>query len=44
MELKVRVPLEREVPVATVIEVSKPIKEEQEFPELTEVRAYKHIR
>ncbi|XP_056588792.1 sentrin-specific protease 1 isoform X1 [Triplophysa dalaica] len=36
VELKVRVPLEKEVPVATVIEVSKPIKEEQEFPELTE--------
>lgn len=36
IELKVRVPLEKEVPVASVIKVSKPIKEEREFPELTE--------
>ncbi|KAG1961568.1 sentrin-specific protease 1 [Pimephales promelas] len=36
VELKVRVPLEKEVPVAAVIKEPQPIKEEQEFPELTE--------
>ncbi|XP_052396040.1 sentrin-specific protease 1 [Carassius gibelio] len=36
VELKVRVPLEREVPVAAVIPTPQPIKEEPEFPELTE--------
>nr|XP_055043687.1 sentrin-specific protease 1 [Misgurnus anguillicaudatus] len=36
VELKVRVPLEKEVPVAFVIEKPKPIIEEPEFPELTE--------
>ncbi|XP_047662889.1 sentrin-specific protease 1 isoform X2 [Tachysurus fulvidraco] len=35
VELRVRVPLEKEVPVATV-EVPEPEAEEQEFPELTE--------
>uniref|UniRef100_A0A8C1QQJ4 Si:dkey-21c19.3 n=1 Tax=Cyprinus carpio TaxID=7962 RepID=A0A8C1QQJ4_CYPCA len=36
VELKVRVPLEREVPVAAVIPMPQPIKEEPEFPKLTE--------
>ncbi|XP_073678794.1 sentrin-specific protease 1 [Garra rufa] len=36
VELKVRVPLEKEVPVAAVIQKPQPIKEEPEFPELTE--------
>lgn len=43
VELKVRVPLEKEVPVAAVIKEPQPIKEEQEFPELTEVSAPKVI-
>ncbi|XP_030623839.1 sentrin-specific protease 1 [Chanos chanos] len=36
VELQVRVPLEKEVPVAPVIEEPKPVVEEPEFPELTE--------
>uniref|UniRef100_A0A671QRQ9 Sentrin-specific protease 1-like n=1 Tax=Sinocyclocheilus anshuiensis TaxID=1608454 RepID=A0A671QRQ9_9TELE len=36
IELKLRVPLEKEVPVAAVIQTPQPIKEEPEFPELTE--------
>lgn len=36
VELKVRVPLEKEVPIAAVIKKPQPIKEEPEFPELTE--------
>ncbi|XP_051947993.1 sentrin-specific protease 1-like isoform X2 [Xyrauchen texanus] len=36
IEFKVRVPLEKEVPVASVIKKPQPIKEEPEFPELTE--------
>ncbi|KAM9444781.1 sentrin-specific protease 1 isoform 2-T2 [Clarias gariepinus] len=36
VELRVRVPLEKEVPVTTVVEEPKPEAEEQEFPELTE--------
>ncbi|XP_072552510.1 sentrin-specific protease 1 isoform X2 [Salminus brasiliensis] len=36
VELKVRVPLEKEVPVAPIIEEPKPAVEEKEFPELTE--------
>ncbi|XP_016105277.1 sentrin-specific protease 1-like [Sinocyclocheilus grahami] len=34
--LKLRVPLEKEVPVAAVIQTPQPIKEEPEFPALTE--------
>ncbi|XP_036447969.1 sentrin-specific protease 1 [Colossoma macropomum] len=37
VELQVRVPLEKEVPVASIIEEPVPVVEEQEFPELTEV-------
>lgn len=33
-----RVPLEKEVPVTLVIEEPEPEAEEQEFPELTEVK------
>ncbi|TRY54301.1 hypothetical protein DNTS_021281 [Danionella cerebrum] len=36
VELKVRVPLEKEVPIAAVIKKPQLIKEEPEFPELTE--------
>ncbi|XP_036389299.1 sentrin-specific protease 1 [Megalops cyprinoides] len=36
VELQVRVPLEKEVPLAAVVEEVKAIKEEPEFPELTE--------
>ncbi|XP_051516938.1 sentrin-specific protease 1-like isoform X2 [Myxocyprinus asiaticus] len=36
VEFKVRVPLEKEVPVAAVIEEPQSIKDEPEFPELTE--------
>lgn len=36
VELKVRVPLEKEVPVAPIVEEPEPIVEEPEFPELTE--------
>ncbi|XP_066526995.1 sentrin-specific protease 1 [Hoplias malabaricus] len=36
VELQVRVPLEKEVPVAPIIEESEPAIEEQEFPEMTE--------
>ncbi|XP_017342708.1 sentrin-specific protease 1 isoform X1 [Ictalurus punctatus] len=36
VELRVRVPLEKEVPVTLVIEEPEPEAEEQEFPELTE--------
>ncbi len=43
VELKVRVPLEKEVPVAAVIQKPQPIQEEPEFPELTEVSALKGI-
>lgn len=43
VELKVRVPLEKEVPVAAVIKEPQPVKEEREFPELTEVSAPKGI-
>lgn len=38
MELRVRVPLEKEVPVTPVVEEPEPEAEEQEFPELTEVK------
>lgn len=38
MELRVRVPLEKEVPVAAVVAEPEPEAEEQEFPELTEVK------
>lgn len=38
MELRVRVPLEKEVPVAAVVAETEPEAEEQEFPELTEVK------
>ncbi|MCI4387641.1 hypothetical protein PGIGA_G00076500 [Pangasianodon gigas] len=36
VELRVRVPLEKEVPVTPVVEEAEPEAEEQEFPELTE--------
>ncbi|KAF4096658.1 sentrin-specific protease 1 [Onychostoma macrolepis] len=36
VELKVRVPLEKEVPIAAVIQKPQPLEEEPEFPELTE--------
>lgn len=37
VEVHVRVPLEKEVPVTPVTEEPKPLEEEPEFPELTEV-------
>lgn len=37
VEVHVRVPLEKEVPLTLVIEEPKPLEEEPEFPELTEV-------
>lgn len=37
MEVHVRVPLEKEVPLTSVIEEPKPLDEKPEFPELTEV-------
>lgn len=36
VEVRVRVPLEKEVPLATVIEEAKPLEEAPEFPELTD--------
>ncbi len=39
MEVHVRVPLEKEVPLTLVIEEPKPVEEQPEFPELTEVRS-----
>lgn len=39
VELHVRVPLEKEVPLAAFIEEPKPTEEEPEFPELTEVHS-----
>lgn len=36
VEVHVRVPLEKEVPLAPVIEEPKPVEEKPEFPELTE--------
>lgn len=36
VELRVRVPLEKEVPLAPVLEEPKPLEERPEFPELTE--------
>nr|XP_019951735.1 PREDICTED: sentrin-specific protease 1-like [Paralichthys olivaceus] len=36
VEVHIRVPLEKEVPLTAVIEQPKPLKEEPEFPELTE--------
>ncbi|KAM7404737.1 hypothetical protein PAMP_012057 [Pampus punctatissimus] len=36
VEVHVRVPLEKEVPLTLVIEEQKPLKEKPEFPELTE--------
>lgn len=38
VELRVRVPLEKEVPVTPIVEVSESEGEEQEFSELTEVK------
>ena len=40
VEVHVRVPLEKEVPVTPVTEEPKPLKEEPEFPELTEVLSF----
>lgn len=37
VEVHVRVPLEKEVPLTLVIEETKPLEETPEFPELTEV-------
>lgn len=37
VEVHVRVPLEKEVPLTLVIEQPKPLEEKPEFPELTEV-------
>lgn len=37
MEVHVRVPLEKEVPLTLVIEEQKALEEKPEFPELTEV-------
>lgn len=37
VEVHVRVPLEKEVPLTLVIEEPKPVEEKPEFPELTEV-------
>lgn len=37
VEVHVRVPLEKEVPLTLVIEEPKPLEEKPEFPELTEV-------
>ncbi|CAK6951470.1 sentrin-specific protease 1 [Scomber scombrus] len=36
VEVHVRVPLEKEVPLTLIIEESKPVEEKPEFPELTE--------
>lgn len=40
MEVRVRVPLEKEVPLARVREEPKVLDETPEFPDLTEVRSY----
>lgn len=40
VEVHVRVPLEKEVPLTRVIEEPKPLEEKPEFPELTEVRTF----
>lgn len=37
VEVHVRVPLEKEVPLTLIIEEAKPAEEKPEFPELTEV-------
>lgn len=37
VEVHVRVPLEKEVPLTLVIEETKPLEEKPEFPELTKV-------
>ncbi|XP_069042831.1 sentrin-specific protease 1 [Lepisosteus oculatus] len=36
VELHLRVPLEKEVPLAPIVEETKPVREEPEFPELTQ--------
>lgn len=44
VEVHVRVPLEKEVPLTLVIEEPKPVEEKPEFPELTEVSSlYLHV-
>lgn len=42
VEVRVRVPLEKEVPLA-IIEEEKPLKDKPEFPELTEVCLFPHL-
>ncbi|XP_034000487.1 sentrin-specific protease 1 isoform X3 [Trematomus bernacchii] len=43
VEVHVRVPLEKEVPLTRVIEEPKPLEEKPEFPELTEVRTFSEM-
>lgn len=40
MEVHVRVPLEKELPVTLVIEEPKHLEDKPEFPELTEVLSF----
>lgn len=44
MEVHVRVPLEKEVPLTAVLQEPKLLEEKPEFPELTEVRPVGPVR